>query len=68
MSGKPTPRIVYLNGNDTGLKAVSPRHAVVQVANLLRRRGYLRVDEEALQKSASTCKGRVDFSWPVTAP
>ncbi len=67
MAGTPTPRIIYLNGADTGLKAWSPNQAVVTVASILRKRGHLRVSEEALSRASTGAKGRVDFVWPVPA-
>jgi hypothetical protein len=67
MAGTPTPRIIYLNGQDTGLKAWSPNHAKSQVANIIKRRGALKVDEDLLVKASTTAKGRVDFVWPVPA-
>lgn len=63
----PTRRIIYLNGQDTGLGAYSPSGAVAVMMGLLKKRGHLKVREEDVWSGYKTSKGRIDFTFPVSA-
>lgn len=64
---KTVARIIYLNGEDTGLKAYTKNQAVEAMAKVLRRRGHFGCTPERLAKTYASEKGRVDFTWPVQA-
>lgn len=66
MSGA-VSRIIYLNGEDTGLKAWSRSHAKSQLWTVLRKRGDITVTPEILDSSYTTSKGRVDFTYEAEA-
>lgn len=57
-------RIIYLNGNDTGLKAYSKNHACTQMAQVIQRRGDYSCTPERLASTYTAFHGRVDFVWP----
>ena len=59
---KPTTRIIYLNGEDTGLSAWSPNQAVDALLKVLHRRGRHTVTRQMLVAGYSTSKGRADFT------
>lgn len=62
---RPSRRIIYLNGVDTGLSAFTRREAVTSLAKVLRRRGVHGVSENDLQLGYSTSRGRVDFDLAI---
>ena len=56
------PRAIFLNGEDTGLKAYLGRdEAVATLLRVLHRRGRYEVTAEQLAKSHKTRPGRTDF-------
>lgn len=61
---KATPRIIYLNGEDTGLSALSRDMAITTLSRVMQRRGHLSATPAALARTYSAAVGRVDFTWP----
>ncbi|MBO9502053.1 hypothetical protein [Brevundimonas sp. A19_0] len=55
-------RVIYLNGEDTGLSAWKPSQAVDTLLHVLHRRGRHTVTRQMLADSYRTSKGRVDFT------
>lgn len=61
-TGTPAKRVIFLNGEDTGLSAWSRNQAIDSLLNALRRRGHHTITRQVLGDSYSTGKGRVDFN------
>lgn len=59
---KPSARIIYLDGIDTGLKAFTKNQAVASMLRVLHRRGRIGVTKADLEAAYSTSRGRVDFT------
>lgn len=66
--GKPTARIIYLDGLDTGLKAYTRSQAVGAMFRVLQRRGRLGLTIADLEAAYSSARGRVDFDLARPTP